>query len=92
MPLLKRSSDIGEIIDMRLQCTHVFDLAGLVLSHAAAGREHRRDDAVVTDRTILAWEEHDRRLLGKGHAELFQDGALVMAWDIDKRVITGPDE
>lgn len=89
-PLIQRASDIGRLIPMRLQCTHLFDLAGLVLAHCAAGRHHRRYEAIVSDRPIIAWEEHYRRLLGPGHARLACDGREVLAWDIDRRMITGP--
>src|SRR5690554_7663795 len=36
-PLVSRASDIGKLIDMRTQCTHLFDLAGLMMAHAYKG-------------------------------------------------------
>ncbi len=51
-PLVSRSSDIGGLIDMRVQCTHLFDLAGLVLAHAARGGDHRRYEVTVLDRAV----------------------------------------
>jgi hypothetical protein len=90
-PVIARASDVGTLVEMRQQCTHLFDLAGLALAHVAAGREHRRYHATVTDRPIVAWEEGRRRLLGAGRAELYCDAVLVLAWDVDRREITGPD-
>lgn len=90
-PLLQRASDIGRYIDMRLQCTHVFDLAGLVLAHIANGRIHRRYEATVEDREIVRWEADLRRTLGPGSATLRQDGLPVLYWEIDQHAITGPD-
>jgi hypothetical protein len=91
-PLLRRASDVGRWIDMRLQCTHVFDLAGLALAHAAAGRTHRRYRTTVDDRPIVEVHPSGRRTLGAGRAVLRQDGAEVLAWEIDRHDITGPGE
>lgn len=91
-PLSARSTDIGAMVNMREQCTHMFDLAGLAMAHAAAGREHRRYEAVILDRDIIAWEPGLRRLLGPGVAWLLRDGEEVLRWQIDKREITAPAE
>jgi len=87
--LSPRCTDIGSMIPMREQCTHLFDLAGLVMAHAAAGREHRRYEAVILDREIIAWEANNRRLPGRGEAWLLRDGKEVLRWQVDKRMITG---
>ena len=89
-PLSLRSSDIGAMVNMREQCTHMFDLDGLAMAHAAAGREHRRYEAIILDRDIVAWEPGWRRLLGPGEAWLSRDGVEVLRWQINKREITGP--
>ena len=89
-PLRLRCTDIGNMVPMRLQCTHMFDLAGLVLAHAASGRAHRRYEAIAEDRDIIAWEAGKRRLLGAGSAWLLRDDVEILRWDIDKRAITGP--
>ena len=91
-PLVSRASDVGRWLDMRLQCTHVFDLAGLALAHAAAGRTHRRYETIVDDRPIVEVHVSGRRTLGAGRARLLQDGEEVLAWDIDRHAITGPAE
>ena len=85
-----RSTEIGRMVSMRQQCTHMFDLAGLAMAHAAAGRDHRRYEALVEDREIVAWEKGLRRLLGAGTARLLRDGEEVLRWEVDRRMITGP--
>ena len=69
---------------------HMFDLAGLVMAHLASGRSHRRYEALIEDREIIAWEKGHRRLLGNGSASLLRDGREVLFWQIDKRMIAGP--
>jgi hypothetical protein len=91
-PLIRRSSDIGGLIDMRLQCTHVFDLAGLVMAHTAAGRVHRSYEVTVEDRDSVRPEGQQRRTLGPGSAVLRQDGKEVLTWNIDGDLITAPPE
>lgn len=91
-PLVRRASEVGRWLDMRRQCTHVFDLAGLALAHAAAGRIHRRYQIIIDDRPIVEAHPSGRRTLGSGRAVLLQDGAEVLAWDIDRHAITGPKE
>lgn len=46
-PLVARCTDLGALVDMRRQCTHVFDLAGLALALAYARRQHRRYHGTV---------------------------------------------
>lgn len=90
--LAARSTEVGRMIPMRQQCTHMFDLAGLVMAHLVSGRAHRRYEAIVEDRDIVAWQEGHRRLLGAGKAWLLRDGEQVLYWEIDQRGITGPGE
>ena len=80
------------MVPMRQQCTHMFDLAGLVMAQLASGRRHRRYEAIVEDREIVGWEQGHRRLLGPGTARLLCDGREVLFWEIDRRAITGPGE
>ncbi|MBB5707465.1 DUF2889 domain-containing protein [Sphingopyxis panaciterrulae] len=89
-PLSARSTDVGAMIEMRDQCTHMFDLAGLAMAQASVRRRHRRYEAIVEDREIVAWEAGMRRLLGPGTARLFRDGEEVLMWEVDRRDITGP--
>ena len=90
-PLLSRASEIGRWLDMRKQCTHIFDLAGLALAHAAAGRNHRRYQTTIDDRAIVEVHAEGSRTLGSGRAVLLQDGVEVMVWGIDGYEITSPE-
>lgn len=91
-PMVSRASDIGNLIEMRLHCTHLFDLAGLVSAHAVGQRKHRRYDLIVDDREVL---EADPALgiplaLGPGNAVLFQDGSEVLRWTLEDQHISMP--
>jgi hypothetical protein len=89
--LSPRASDVGRMIPMRHNCTHMFDLAGLTMALAASGRTHKRYQATVTDRPIVGWEGM-RRVLGPGSATLWLDDKIVLEWQIDQRIITGPTD
>jgi hypothetical protein len=78
--LIARASDIGGLINMRLQCTHMFDLTGLALAHAWHGRDHRRYEVRVPDRA------HG----GATRATLLRDGETVMVWNLAGSTIVGP--
>lgn len=86
-PLFGRCPDIGSFIDMRLQCTHLFDLAGLLIAHAHHRRDHRRYqatlfrlDSVLAD-APASWVR----------AVLSCDGAEVLQWDVCKGAIMRPE-
>ncbi|MBI2169783.1 MAG: DUF2889 domain-containing protein [Actinobacteria bacterium] len=79
-PLTPRGTDVAGHADPHLHCTHLFDLAGLAVAHAAGGRYERQYDAVIPDR--------DAALVT--HARLFRDGELVMAWDLEGLEIKAP--
>lgn len=83
--LLPRASDIGALIDMRTQCTHMFDLAGLAIAAASAGRPHRHYELMVTDRTPVPAQR--RPQTGACQAILWRDGAEVLNWRIDGQTI-----
>jgi hypothetical protein len=93
-PLVERASDIGRLIEMRLQCTHVFDLTGLVLAQAAQGRERLRYHAIISDREMQsdAGVSADRSRFGRGVATLLCNGQQVLQWAIDDSLITAPAE
>ncbi|KCZ94268.1 DUF2889 domain-containing protein [Hyphomonas johnsonii] len=86
-----RCTDIGALVQMRQQCTHMFDLAGLAMAHCARNIGHRHYEAVIPDRDIVAWEAGKRRLLGPGKAWLLCNGEEVLHWQLDRRQITGPE-
>jgi hypothetical protein len=66
--------------DARTSCTHWFDLAGLAIAQAGAGREHRRYDMSVPDRGPD----------GRTTAHLFRDGTPVLDWEVDAQTVLGP--
>jgi len=71
MPLSTRCNAVGEHARANQQCTHLFDLAGLAVAHAAAGRERRLYHCVVKG--------------GPGeiaNATLQRDGELILDWEI----------
>lgn len=91
-PLVERATDIGALIEMRLQCTHVFDLTGLLLAHiyhADTRQPHRRYHVQVPDRPVSD-DVQSLASFGVGTATLFRDGEQVMFWEIDGDRITGP--
>ncbi|MCE4071486.1 DUF2889 domain-containing protein [Pseudomonas sp. NY15436] len=90
-PLLRRASDIGTLLEMRQQCTHVFDLTGLAMAHAAAGRTHRRYQALVPDREILRWDDK-WPILGPTIATLQNNGVEVLRWEVEGKQIRAPLE
>jgi hypothetical protein len=85
-PLFGRCSDIGQFIDMRRQCTHLFDLAGLAIAHACHRREHRRYHATVCRLDALEPGAPADWL----HAPLYCDGTEILAWDLHQGEIMRP--
>ena len=66
-------------VDARSNCTHLFDLAGLVITHAARGdRADRRYDIALTDA--------DRHR----SAALWRDGAIALDWQLTDGEISAP--
>jgi hypothetical protein len=90
MPLHKRSTALGQYTNMRWHCTHLYDLLGLAIAHAACGREHRRYDAMVPDRAPLDPAHPDSRIGGRTAPRLYRDGELVMSWEVEGDLIKGP--
>lgn len=71
-------------LDARQNCTHMFDLAGLVVTHAAR--------AVVGDRLYDMAVEDPEHGDGERHARLWRDGTLVLDWHLRDRTLIGPPE
>ena len=71
----------GAHADARTTCTHWFDLAGLAIAQAGAGRDHRRYDMTVPDRGEG----------GRTTAHLARDGVDLLDWDVDARTVLGPE-
>ncbi|NMF96348.1 DUF2889 domain-containing protein [Aromatoleum toluolicum] len=86
-PLVARASQLGTLVDMRLQCTHLFDLASLMVAHAHAGRGHRRYHGTVEPLAAVVPGAPD----GAQRATLQCDGAVVLQWDLHDDRIMAPD-
>lgn len=69
-------------LDARQNCTHMFDLAGLVVTHAARGRDGGRH----VDMTI---DDPDADT-GERNARLWRDDDLVLDWRLDGRTVLSP--
>ena len=79
MPLSIRSTAVGDVVGARDNCTHMFDLAGLAVAHAARGGGPRQYDVVVSDPV------DDRR-----QVTLDRDGEPLLAWTVDRHTILQP--
>lgn len=66
--------------DVRQQCTHQFELAGLAAAHAARPAGERRYDLMVEDFAA-----------GGRSATLRQDGALRLEWRFEGDVLMAPE-
>lgn len=80
-PITSDATAHGEHADARATCTHWFDLAGLAMAQAGAGRHHRRYEMTVGER--------DRR--GRATAQLSRDGQPVLDWEVDVASVAGPE-
>lgn len=73
-------SAIGRHARARDNCTHMFDLCGLAMAHAAAGRRRRDYRASVPD-----------PVEGRTVATLERDGEVVLRWELnDLRIVAPP--
>ena len=79
LELATRSTAPSAAHDSRRHCTHLFDLAGLAVAHAAGRRRLRRYDAIIPDRV-------ERRTT----AWLERDGVEVLRWQLEGMGIEGP--
>ncbi|WP_077033452.1 DUF2889 domain-containing protein [Pelomonas sp. KK5] len=73
------ASSVGRFTEASLQCTHMFDLAGLAIAAAAKKRPRRKYDIEVPDRVD-----------GCTQARLWADGELLLDWPLDGLLIAGP--
>jgi hypothetical protein len=84
-PLITRASDLSVAVPMEFQCTHVFELAALAMTHAAKDRPERRYDAHVAPENGGACE-----LGSKMIASLTQDDVMVLQWTVQDAVLIDP--
>lgn len=68
-------------LDARVNCTHLFDLAGLVVAHGGRPDPERHFDAEVTDPDAG----------GHRTARLWVDGELRLDWRLVHREVVGPE-
>lgn len=92
--LITRASDIGRLIDMRLQCTHVYDLTGVLLAHI--GNRHQRPArrdylCAIEDRSAIVGADYELQHYGRGEARLDLDGQTVLRWTLDGSRIVAPE-
>jgi len=79
--LSTRLSSLGEYAPARQNCTHLFDLAGLAVAHAArADGGTRTYDVAIPDRDGT-----------RTQPEIWRDGELLFRWTIEGRHIVEPD-
>lgn len=86
-PLVARAAQLGSRINTRHQCTHLLDLASLMVAHAHAGRSHRRYHGTVEPLAAIRSDAPDGWL----RATLRCDDAVVLQWDLHDDRIMAPD-
>jgi hypothetical protein len=79
MRLSARSTAHAQVVSPRSNCTHLFDLAGLAIAHAAARRARRQYDIRIPDRQG-----------NRTTATLHRDGELFLRWEVAGREIIDP--
>lgn len=79
MPLSTSPTAAGHYTNPRENCTHLFDVATLAITHAAAGRDRRQYDIEIPDR-------HE----GRTRAALRRDRELVLDWEVEGVRIASP--
>jgi hypothetical protein len=80
-PLTPSSTGIGAYTAARDNCTHLFDLAGLVVAHATRDEEVRQYDIELTD--PVGSKRASR-------ATIWRNGDLVLEWQIEDSEIIAP--
>jgi hypothetical protein len=79
--LTHSSTGIGAYTPARENCTHLFDLTGLVVAHATRGDAVRQYDIELTD------PAGPRRA---SRATIWRDGVVVLEWRIEDSEIVAP--
>ena len=75
---------VGSVADPKQHCTHMFDLAGLAIAHAARG------GAAGTTRQYDVEIPHQAQAGGEVVVHLARDGVLLLAWTLDGRRVVAP--
>jgi hypothetical protein len=80
MTLSARCTAVAAQAEPRANCTHLFDLAGIAVAHAARGTERRQYDVEIPR------PEGERN-----RVRLWRDGGLLLDWRLlDGRVVDAP--
>lgn len=79
LPISSDPTAVYRYVDPLLQCTHMFEMAGLAVTQAARGLGERRYEATVSDPAA-----------GSVEAELACDGEPVLRWRLQDGVIAEP--
>jgi hypothetical protein len=80
MALSPDPQEVFRHTDGRSQCTHLFDLAGLAVAHAARGTAQRQYDI-----ELPCWDTRQPR-----EARLSVDGEPRLTWTLQRTAIVGP--
>lgn len=80
MPLDEIAQSVTRFVDASGQCTHMLELAGLMIAAAARGLGQRRYQADVPARRD-----------GRTRAVLYRDGRQCLAWDVQDDGIAAPE-
>lgn len=78
MPLSLRCTAIASYAEPRANCTHLFDVAGLCVTHAARGTARRVYDAEIP-----------RPVDGESRVRLWRDGELALDWRLMDGAVVG---
>jgi hypothetical protein len=84
MPLSRRCLAVGDWTDPRQNCTHMFDLAGLAIAHAARG------GAVGTTRQYDVAIPFGAQGGRRTNVELWRDGESTLTWTLEGMTCIDP--
>ena len=82
MELSPRCLAVGDVTNPRLQCTHQFDLAGLVIAHATRETAVRQYDVEIP---------YGAQSGGPVAVRLARDGEALLEWTLDGFACTDPE-
>jgi Protein of unknown function (DUF2889) len=85
MPLSTNCLAVGDRADPRANCTHMFDLAGLAVAHAARG------GPLGTTRQYDMEIPAGAQLGGEVVVRLWRDGKPLLWWSLDGRACIAPE-
>jgi Protein of unknown function (DUF2889) len=81
MDLSDRATDVFKRTEATLQCTHMFELAGVAIANAARGVARRRYELAAPVERVGA----------RTHGTLWRDGEQILHWEVDKVGVLAPE-